>query len=151
MILCEEPYLNEPAWAQCGGTPPSKACETLLYDRQPISHFEVDSANVRRMVVRTAVSWRRREFAIAQLNARQMLGNLRNPPEPWEDVIRTHFRLKTRSITKQLNHWLQIDDGRQIAEDGAGIESRSSAAGSGGSSNGMKKDVDALIELMGSL
>ena len=80
-----------------------------------------------------------------------MLGNLRIPPEPWEDVVRTHFRLKARSITKQLHHWLQIDDGRQIADDGAGIESRSSAAGSGGSSNGMKKDVDALIELMDSL
>ena len=80
-----------------------------------------------------------------------MLGNLRNPPEPWEDVIRTHFRLKARSITKQLNQWLQIDDGRQIADDGAGIESRSSAAGGGGSSNGMKKDVNALVDLMNSL
>jgi hypothetical protein len=80
-----------------------------------------------------------------------MLGNLRSPPEPWEDVIRTHFRLKARSITKQLNLWLQTDDGRQTAEDGAGVESRSSAAGSGGSSNGMKKDVDALVELMNSL
>lgn len=118
MILCEEPYLNEPAWAQSGGTPPSKAY----------------SANVRRMVVRTA-----------------MLGNLRNPPEPWEDVIRTHFRLKARSVTKQLNDWLQNDDGRQIAEDGAGIENRSSATGGGGSSNGMKKDVDALVEFMNSL
>ena len=80
-----------------------------------------------------------------------MLGNLRNPPEPWEDVIRTHFRLKARSVTKQLNDWLQNDDGRQIAEDGAGIENRSSATGGGGSSNGMKKDVDALVELMNSL
>ncbi|KAF9780320.1 ubiquitin conjugating enzyme family protein [Thelephora terrestris] len=118
MILCEEPYLNEPAWAQSGGTPPSKAY----------------SANVRRMVIRTA-----------------MLGNLRNPPEPWENVIRTHFRLKARSIAKQLNHWLQLDDGRQISEDGANIENRSPAAGGGGSSNGMKKDVDALVELMNSL
>jgi len=81
----------------------------------------------------------------------QMLGNLRNPPEPWEDIIRTHFRLKARSITKQLNQWLQADDGRQTADDGAGIEGRSSAAGGGGSSNGMKKDVDALVELMNSL
>lgn len=80
-----------------------------------------------------------------------MLGNLRNPPEPWEDVIRTHFRLKARSITKQLNGWLQTDDGRQIADDGAGIEGRSSAVGGGGNSNGMKKDVDALVELMNSL
>lgn len=80
-----------------------------------------------------------------------MLGNLRNPPELWEDVIRTHFRLKARSITKQLNNWLQLDDGRQISEDGANIESRSPVTGGGGSSNGMKKDVDALVELMGTL
>lgn len=80
-----------------------------------------------------------------------MLGNLRNPPEPWEDVIRTHFRLKARSITKQLNNWLQNDDGRQTAADGAGVDTRSAATGGGGSSNGMKKDVDALVELMNSL
>lgn len=77
-----------------------------------------------------------------------MLGNLRNPPEPWEDVIRTHFRLKARSITKQLNSWLETDDGRQISEDGAGIENRTPAAGGGGGVNGMKKDVDALVEIM---
>ncbi|KAJ3556879.1 hypothetical protein NM688_g1784 [Phlebia brevispora] len=40
MILCDEPYLNEPGWATMGGSPQSKAY----------------SANVRRMVVRTAVS-----------------------------------------------------------------------------------------------
>ena len=39
MILCDEPYLNEPGWANSGGTPQSKAY----------------SANVRRMVVNTAV------------------------------------------------------------------------------------------------
>lgn len=27
MILCEEPYLNEPGWATGAGTPQSKACE----------------------------------------------------------------------------------------------------------------------------
>lgn len=80
-----------------------------------------------------------------------MLGNIRNPPEPWEGVIRTHFRLKARSITKQLNHWLEADDGRQISEDGAGIENRTPATGGGGIANGMKKDVDALVELMNSL
>lgn len=26
MILCEEPYLNEPSWANSGGTPASKQC-----------------------------------------------------------------------------------------------------------------------------
>ena len=30
MILCEEPYLNEPGWANSGGTPKSLACEYLI-------------------------------------------------------------------------------------------------------------------------
>ena len=28
MILCDEPYLNEPGWANGGGTPKSIACES---------------------------------------------------------------------------------------------------------------------------
>ncbi|KAG8774535.1 hypothetical protein FRC16_005064 [Serendipita sp. 398] len=84
MILCEEPYLNEPGWASQAGTPASKAY----------------SANVRRMVVNTA-----------------MLGNLKNPPEPFQDVVKTHFRLKAKAITEQLDKWLTMDDG--IATNGA--------------------------------
>jgi len=57
------------------------------------------SANVRRMVVHSA-----------------MMGNLKNPPEPFADVIRTHFRLKARSLQKQLDKWLSTDDGRNIGE-----------------------------------
>lgn len=30
MILCDEPYLNEPGWANSGGTPKSVACECRL-------------------------------------------------------------------------------------------------------------------------
>ena len=26
MILCDEPYLNEPSWASDGGTPQSRSC-----------------------------------------------------------------------------------------------------------------------------
>ena len=32
MILCEEPYLNEPGWANNGGTPKSIACESFSAD-----------------------------------------------------------------------------------------------------------------------
>ena len=49
-----------------------------------------------------------------------MLGMLRNPPEPFEDVIRTHFKLKARSIIRQLDEWLALDDGKQTYGDGAG-------------------------------
>lgn len=119
MILCEEPYLNEPGWASSGGTPQSKAY----------------SANVRRMVVRTA-----------------MLGNLLNLPEPFEDVIRTHFRLKARCISSQLDKWLDEDDGVGIAEDGALVAKQGNHNGpAGGSSNGFKKDVDDLKNLMNTL
>lgn len=29
MILCDEPYLNEPAWSTSGGSPQSLACKNL--------------------------------------------------------------------------------------------------------------------------
>ncbi|KAG6821257.1 hypothetical protein H0H93_002367 [Arthromyces matolae] len=117
MILCEEPYLNEPGWATQGGTPASRAY----------------SANVRRMVVKTA-----------------MLGNLKAPPEPFQDVIRTHFRVKARSLTAQLDKWLLEDDGKATSSDGGGY-SASGKIEPGGSTNGLKKDVDELKALLAQL
>ncbi|KAH9045491.1 hypothetical protein EDB85DRAFT_1906919 [Lactarius pseudohatsudake] len=111
MILCEEPYLNEPGWASSSGTPQSMAY----------------SANIRRMVVKTA-----------------MLGNLKNPPEPFGDIIRTHFRLKVRPISAQLDHWLSQDDGSQTVNDGAS----SGRSGQGGSGNGFLADIDELKRVM---
>ncbi|KAH9854945.1 ubiquitin conjugating enzyme family protein [Lenzites betulinus] len=111
MILCDEPYLNEPGWASSGGTPKSVAY----------------SANIRRMVVRTA-----------------MLGNLRAPPEPWADVIRTHFRLKANSIKAQLDKWLADDDGVGTVGDGAYHQK----AVASGSSNGLVEDVAELKHLL---
>ncbi|KAF8505689.1 hypothetical protein F5888DRAFT_1651094 [Russula emetica] len=113
MILCEEPYLNEPGWATSSGTPQSNAY----------------SANVRRMVVRTA-----------------MLGNLKNPPEPFGDIIRTHFRLKARSISAQLDRWSSQDDGLATANDGA--SSSCGRMGIGGSANGLQTDVEELKRLL---
>jgi hypothetical protein len=56
MILCDEPYLNEPGWANGGGTPQSKACKPLKRcDYVTVLLTPTDSSNVRRMVVRTAV------------------------------------------------------------------------------------------------
>ncbi|TDL29200.1 hypothetical protein BD410DRAFT_779533 [Rickenella mellea] len=114
MILCEEPYLNEPGWANDGGSPQSQAY----------------SANVRRMVVNTA-----------------MLGNLKNPPEPFADVIRTHFRLKARSITKQLDQWLAMDDGKSTSSDGGGYPGSKAADGQA-STNGLQRDVDEMKRIL---
>lgn len=75
-----------------------------------------------------------------------MLGNLKAPPEPFEDIIRTHFRLKARSISAQLDRWLAQDDGRPTAGDGGGSYHQSGRAG--GSSNELRKDVDELKRLM---
>ncbi|THH13280.1 hypothetical protein EW146_g6917 [Bondarzewia mesenterica] len=111
MILCDEPYLNEPGWANSAGTP-----QSIAY-----------SANVRRMVVKTA-----------------MLGNLQNPPEPFGDVIRTHFRLKARSIGSQLDRWLTMDDGKPTSPDGA-VSHRALA---GQSSNGFSSDIMELKRTM---
>jgi len=110
MILCEEPYLNEPGWASSSGTPQSMAY----------------SANIRRMVIKTA-----------------MLGNLKNPPEPFGDIIRTHFRLKARSVSAQLDQWLSQDDGLQTVNDGA-----SGRTGQGGSTNGLQADIEELKRVM---
>ena len=74
-----------------------------------------------------------------------MLGNLKNPPEPFADVIRTHFRLKARSITKQLDNWLQSDDGKPI--DGVN-QCGGLRATVGTSTSVLQKDVDDMKELL---
>jgi hypothetical protein len=76
-----------------------------------------------------------------------MLGNLRNPPEPFGDIIRTHFRLKARSIFAQLDQWIAQDDGKPTSGDGGGyhITAKQEA---GSSSNGLQKDVDDLKEMI---
>jgi len=113
MILCDEPYLNEPAWSTSGGSP-----QSLAY-----------SANVRRMVVKTA-----------------MLGNLKTPPEPFADIIRTHFRLKGRSISSQLDEWLRKDDGKPTTADGGGYSNIKSDVS--GNANAFAKDVEELKKLL---
>ncbi|CAE6447861.1 unnamed protein product [Rhizoctonia solani] len=112
MILCDEPYLNEPGWSSGGGTPASKAY----------------SANVRRMVVHTA-----------------MLGNLKAPPEPFADVITTHFRLKARSLLKQLDEWLELDDGRALDGQNGGGQANSAGTGAG---QALSRDVQELKSLL---
>jgi hypothetical protein len=72
-----------------------------------------------------------------------MLGNLKNPPEPFSDIIRTHFRLKARSIKTQLDDWLRKDDGKSTQSDGA----YNSEAG-GGSGNAFQKDVDEMKAIL---
>ncbi|TFK55677.1 hypothetical protein OE88DRAFT_1652098 [Heliocybe sulcata] len=116
MILCEEPYLNEPGWASSAGTAASQAY----------------SANVRRMVVKTA-----------------MLGNLKTPPEPFADIIRTHFRLKANPISQQLDEWLAQDDGRAIAADGASYNTtKATGAAAGTSDNGLRSDVEEMKRML---
>ncbi|KAF9462625.1 hypothetical protein BDZ94DRAFT_1298429 [Collybia nuda] len=117
MILCDEPYLNEPGWASSGGSPQSHAY----------------SSNVRRMVVKTA-----------------MLGNLKNPPEPFSDIIHTHFRLKAKSIASQLDEWLSQDDSKATSPDGGGYNMPGKVE-AGGSNNGLKKDVDELKAILSKL
>jgi len=122
MILCDEPYLNEPGWANGSGTPSSRAY----------------SANVRRMVIHTA-----------------MLGNLKNPPEPFEDIIRTHFRLKGRTIEAQLDKWMEEDDGEVMHGQGVQYIHTSGepklAKKASGSGTQLHKDVTELKALLKTL
>lgn len=38
-----------------------------------------------------------------------MLGNLKNPPSPFEDIIKTHFRFKKHELTAQLDKWVALE------------------------------------------
>ena len=71
-----------------------------------------------------------------------MLGNLKNPPEPFGDIVRTHFRLKARSISAQVDQWLAQDDGQPTANDGASTGCM--RGGIGSSANGMQTDIEEL-------
>ena len=73
-----------------------------------------------------------------------MLGNLKAPPEPWGDVIRTHFRLKAKSIMAQLDKWLAEDDGAITQNDGAFTQKINASA----SSNGFAEDAAELKGLL---
>jgi hypothetical protein len=74
-----------------------------------------------------------------------MLGNLKNPPEPFVDVIQTHFRLKAKSITQQLDKWLKMDDGLPVNGSNHG-GTASSATGSAGAA--FQRDVTELKNLL---
>jgi hypothetical protein len=55
---------------------------------------------------------RRQTIAVA------MLGHLNNSDVIWKDVIEGHFRLKAKSISRQLDKWLKEDDGKKSHGDG---------------------------------
>jgi hypothetical protein len=73
-----------------------------------------------------------------------MLGNLKNPPEPFVDVIQTHFRLKAKAISQQLDRWLKLDDGQATN----GANNGGSITGSGNQGSAFQRDVSELKELL---
>lgn len=40
-----------------------------------------------------------------------MVNQIRDPPTPWKDVIRGHFKRKRVALKRQLQEWLDEDDG----------------------------------------
>lgn len=76
-----------------------------------------------------------------------MLGNLKSPPEPFADIIETHFRLKSRSISAQLDEWLKMDDRKPTCSDGGAYAGGSRPEGSG-CSNGFAKDIEDMKSLL---
>lgn len=76
-----------------------------------------------------------------------MLGNLKNPPEPFKDVIETHFRLKANSIIKQLDKWLPMDDGNSTN----GVNNGGYSVLPGNSGNAFQRDVTELKTLLRNL
>lgn len=83
-----------------------------------------------------------------------MLGNLKNPPSPFEDIIRTHFRLKAHAIDAQLDKWLADDDGESTSGHGAQYIAHSAepkTKKASGSGSEMHKDAQELKALLKTL
>lgn len=86
-----------------------------------------------------------------------MLGMLKNSPEPFKPVIRTHFRLKAQTLREQLDRWLAQDDGKATTSDGGYSHvhpvSKKNKDESGGSSSSsaFAKDINELKSLLDAL
>lgn len=70
-----------------------------------------------------------------------MANNLKNPPFPFENEIKTHFRLKAKAIRAQLDRWKAEDDGKPTNRDYFGVSPPNTA--SGASSSQTPFDVSA--------
>jgi hypothetical protein len=77
----------------------------------------------------------------------KMVGNLKTPPEPFGDIIRTHFRLKAVSIEQQLDKWLTMDDGKPTDGRNGGEFAILPTIG-GSSSAAFRKDVAEMKRLL---
>lgn len=79
-----------------------------------------------------------------------MIGTLKNPNEAFADVIRTHFRLKSRAIREQLDSWLADDDGQKLNSDNSGGAIGQAFAGTG-SDGQLKRNVAEMKRLLSDL
>lgn len=94
-----------------------------------------------------------------------MANNIASPPFPFEQEIRTHFRLKAASIREQIVAWRKLDDGLGI--DGAnmgggglaldetgGVGGKRKTTGSGASAQdktAFEKAADKVLTLLAEL
>lgn len=80
-----------------------------------------------------------------------MANNLKNPPFPFENEIKTHFRLKAKAIRAQIDRWKAEDDGKTTNRDYVGISPQ--APSSNASSSQTPFDVAAkhLLSLLDEL
>lgn len=84
LILCSEPYYNEPGYERMYGTPQGDS-ESLKYSE------EVFKNNLRHAII----------------------GQLQNPPEGFEQVIKAHFFLKRHILIKELEQMLEKYKGKE--------------------------------------
>ena len=81
-----------------------------------------------------------------------MLENLQEPPPPFADVIRTHFRLKAKEISAQLDRWVSLDDGISINRSNhggpAGADATPAASARGAQ---LRKGVDEVKAILARL
>lgn len=92
-----------------------------------------------------------------------MLEYLKTPPSGFEDIIKTHFKLKARSLKKQLDKWLAEDDGKPLYGDsmssatsgsylvGSSASAAAAVANPGQTMTAFAKDIEEVKTLLDKL
>lgn len=79
-----------------------------------------------------------------------MIQSLKNPHPAFADVIKTHFKMKSRVIKEQLDRWLREDDGQPLKVD-SHVGAVSQAFSGTGVDTMFQKNVEEMKRLLDEL
>lgn len=80
-----------------------------------------------------------------------MANNLKNPPFPFENEIKTHFRLKAKAIRAQIDRWKAEDDGKATNRDYVGISPQAPSSNASSSQTPFEVAAKHLLSLLDEL